>query len=137
MHNLCYIVITRAIASLPAPSRALFVPHLRGRAFAALADSLINNNPLPILADHGIALAAPERRKIEYLATLPEVVLTPPEDEDRRAERGEKGGGKVKEFEGLVPPRKVQKLGKKRREEERLRENRREEKRVRVMGRGQ
>jgi hypothetical protein len=43
----------------------------------------------------------------------------------------------VKEFEGLVPPRKVQKLGKKRREEERLRENRREEKRVRVMGRGQ
>jgi hypothetical protein len=121
MHNMCYIVITQALAALPAPTRALFTPNLRGTAFAALADSLIANDPLPILAAHGIALADPEQRKVAYLATLPELVVTPPEDGDRRAERGEIGGGKVKLFEGLVPPRKVWKLGKRRREEERLR----------------
>jgi hypothetical protein len=141
MHNMCYIVITQTLAALPAPTRALFIPYLRGAAFAALAHSLIANDPLPILAAYGIALADPEQRKVAYLATLPELVVTPPEDGDRTAERGEISGGKVKVFEGLVPPRTVWRLGKRRREElrgrvlEELRKVRREEERLRALER--
>jgi hypothetical protein len=126
MHNLCYIVITRAIVSLPASSRAAFTPHLRGTAFATLAQSLIANDPAPILARHGIALARPEQRRIEYLATLPELVVTPPEDGNRKPMRGERGGRRVKVYEGLVPPKRVGKLGK---------ERRAEEKRLKALGR--
>jgi hypothetical protein len=126
MHNLCYIVITHAINSLPASSRAAFTPHLRGTAFVTLAQSLITNEPAPILARHGIALARLEQRKIEYLATLPELVVTPPEDGNRKPMRGERGGKRVKVYEGLVPPKKVWKLGK---------ERRAEEKRLKALGR--
>jgi hypothetical protein len=68
-------------------------------------------------------------------------VVTPPEDGDRTAERGEISGGKVKVFEGLVPPRTVWRLGKRRREElrgrvlEELRKVRREEERLRALER--
>jgi hypothetical protein len=45
--------------------------------------------------------------RIRYLGTIPELIITPPDDEDRIPKQGEKGGPKVKIVKGLLaPPRR-------------------------------
>jgi hypothetical protein len=49
-----------------------------------------------------------EISRMEYLKTLPELRVTPSEEGNRKPERGEKGGGRVRVLEGMlqVPVRK-------------------------------
>jgi hypothetical protein len=44
--------------------------------------------------------------RIRYLETLPELVVTPPDDRDRIPTQGEKGGPKVRIKRGLLAPLK-------------------------------
>jgi hypothetical protein len=81
------------VAQLPAADRAAIAPLLRSNNSALLAESLLDNNPAPILAKHSIRLSAAELERAEHIATLPELLVTPPEEATiRRAERGEKRG---------------------------------------------
>jgi len=120
LHNFAYAVIMRKVALLSLSERAAFSPYLRGSRFALLADSLLNDTPSPMLAKHGIKLDADQLERAAYLATLPEVIVTPPEDGNRRAERGEKGGKRLRVVEGLLaPPKRVSRVGKQARDKRR------------------
>ncbi|KAF1914872.1 hypothetical protein BDU57DRAFT_540736 [Ampelomyces quisqualis] len=126
IHNFCWIILHKAVAVLPSTDRALFTPYMRGSHFAALAESLLADDPAPILARYGIKLSPTQLRRIEHLKSLPEIVLSPPEDGNRKPQRGEKGGRKLRTKKGFLwVPKKVSKAGKaekqKRKEERKAR----------------
>jgi len=94
---------------------------LSGRRFTALADSIVAGTP-PVgldrlrLQDLKPAL----KRRLEYLATLPELRVTPPDDGDRKPEPGEKGGRKARRVRGLLaPPIRKSRPGKEKKNQER------------------
>ncbi|KAF2831899.1 hypothetical protein CC86DRAFT_400684 [Ophiobolus disseminans] len=121
LHNLAWAILRRHIALLPPPDRAAFAPFLRGARFARLADSLLYNTPSPILAKYGITLNAEQLERVARIASHPELIVTPPEDGNRRAERGEKGGLRLRIDEGLLaPPRKVSRASQEAREKRRV-----------------
>lgn len=80
------------LSSLPPSERTAFAPFLRGANFARLADSLLNDDPAPILAKYGIKLDVKALKQVAYIVSLPSIVVTPPEEGNRMAQRGEKGG---------------------------------------------
>jgi hypothetical protein len=93
---------------------------LSGSRFASLADSVIDNEPLPIVGRLGLRL--PDREIIEHLKTLPVLMVTPPEDGDRKPEAGERGGKGLKYEAGLLaPPKRRGKAGKRLKEAKRVR----------------
>jgi hypothetical protein len=88
---------------------------------------LLTNDLAPILAHYGIELDPLERSGVEYLASLPKIVLTLPEEEDGVVEEEV-----VRVEKGLLrPPRKVARLGKA------AREKMKEERRTRALGEGE
>jgi hypothetical protein len=126
LHNLMYLIMRRRLDQVSPAERSGFSPFLRGARFALLANLLINNEHSPILAKYGIKLEAHERKRVEYVASLPELIVTPPEDGNRKAERGQKGGRMLRFAEGLLaPPPRVswasRERGKKRRAERKAR----------------
>ncbi|KAF2033862.1 hypothetical protein EK21DRAFT_108650 [Setomelanomma holmii] len=105
-----HIVLCRLAQLCPA-NRGALSSYLHGLRFEVLANSLINEEPSPILAKHGIKLETHERKRIEYLASLPEVIVTAPEDGDRKLERGERGAKRLGNAKGLLaPPERVSKV---------------------------
>jgi hypothetical protein len=104
LHNLMYLITRRRLDQVSPAEQSTFRPFLRGARFALLANLLINNDHSPILAKYGIKLEAHERKRVECLASLPELVVTPPEDGNRKAERGQKGGRMLRFAEGLLAP---------------------------------
>jgi hypothetical protein len=58
--------------------------------------------------------------RIRYVETLPELIVTPPDDGDRRPKQGEKGGPRLKVVKGLLaPPQRRSRAGKEIRNKER------------------
>jgi hypothetical protein len=107
-----YGILDQRLRMLPHDARQTLAPYLRASHFAELAESLIANTPPAILANYDIALDAGELAHAEYLATLPEVICTPPEDGDRAPEPGERGGRWVQVEEGrLGVPVRVARAG--------------------------
>jgi hypothetical protein len=105
--------VLRKLRTLCPANRSFFTPYLRGTAFASLADSLIAGDAAPLLARFGLALTGAERERAEYLASLPVLLVTPPEDGNRKPQAGEKGAKKVRFAKGmLAPPRRRSKAGK-------------------------
>jgi hypothetical protein len=126
-----YGILDQRLRALPHDARQTLAPYLRASHFAELAESLTNNTPLGILTDYDIKLDAAELAHATYLATLPEVICTPPEDGDRAPEPGERGGRWVKVEEGkLGVPVRVARAGRAlRKEKQRKEEEKRAEKR--------
>ncbi|KAF1836767.1 hypothetical protein BDW02DRAFT_596108 [Decorospora gaudefroyi] len=79
LHKLIYRTLSPQIS---AKERAEL---LRGNRFAALADSIIDGNPLPIVKEMGLRLPSEER--MEAIAALPELWLTRPEEKRKRERR--------------------------------------------------
>ncbi|KAH7077375.1 hypothetical protein FB567DRAFT_552895 [Paraphoma chrysanthemicola] len=120
LHKLMYFIMRRRHAQLPLAERTAFAPFLRGTRFALLANMLINGEHSPVLAKFGIKLEAPERAWVRLLASLPDIIVTPPEDGDRAPERGQKGGRKLRLVEGLLaPPARISKAGRAEKEKRR------------------
>jgi hypothetical protein len=118
-----YGILEQRLRMLPHDARTALEPYLRASNFAALVESLIANTPLAILAKYDIALDAGELARATYLATLPEVVCTPPEDGNRAPEPGELGGRRVRVEEGkLGVPVRVAKPGRELRKEKEKKE---------------
>ncbi|KAH7073072.1 hypothetical protein BKA63DRAFT_516282 [Paraphoma chrysanthemicola] len=121
LHKLMYFIMRRRLAQLPLAERTAFTPFLRGTRFALLANMLINGEHSPVLAKFGIKLEEHERACVLFLASLPEIVVTPPEDGDRAPERGQKGGRRLRLVEGLLaPPAKMSRAGRAEREKRRV-----------------
>jgi len=97
-------VIQKELKYLSAAERAAFQPYLRGNRFVLLADSLLADEAAPILARYGIKPQANELARAAHIATLPELVVMPSEDGNRRAERGEHGGRRLRFVEGMLAP---------------------------------
>jgi hypothetical protein len=112
-----HIIIYRTLLPQLPPGSDL----LRGARFASLADSIIDGTADEFLQEHGPKWPSEkERKKMEYLKTLPELVVTPPDDGHRKPQRGEKGGRRVKLVPGLLAPVvRKSRAGKERREKER------------------
>jgi hypothetical protein len=125
-----YGILDQRLRALPHDARQTLAPYLRASHFAELAESLTNNTPLGILTDYDIKLDAAELAHATYLATLPEVICTPPEDGDRAPEPGERGGRWVKVEEGkLGVPVRVARAGRALRKEKQKEEEKRAKKR--------
>lgn len=97
LYNLVYHTLLPQLDHLPPNDRSCL---LRGHRFCTLADSIINNDPSPIIAKLGLSL--PRCDRIEYLASLPEVIVNPQDEGDREALPGERRGLKLQRAEGLL-----------------------------------
>jgi hypothetical protein len=88
---------------------------------------LLTNDPSSLLAHYSIELDPLERSRVDYLASLPKIVLTLPKEGDSVVEEEV-----VRVEKGLLrPPRRVGRLGKA------AREKRKEERRARASGKGE
>ena len=90
LYNFAWGIFAQRLARLSPADHAAFAPFLRGARFVRLADPLLNDTPSPLLVKHGIRLDEDLLERVAYLSSLPDAVVTPPEDGDRRAERGMK-----------------------------------------------
>jgi hypothetical protein len=114
LHTIAYHIL---LPQIPLSERSRL---LRGRRFASLADSIANCTASAILENMRIKLPTKVIARMEYLKTLPELIVTPPEDGNRRPKRGEKGGPRVRVIEGfLAPPMRRSGAGKEMREKRR------------------
>jgi hypothetical protein len=113
-----HIIIYRILLPQLPPGSDL----LRGARFASIADSVIDGTADAILQEHGLKLPLEkERKRMEYLKTLPELVVTPPDDGHRKPQPGEKGGRRVKLVPGLlVPPVRKSRAGRERWKKEKM-----------------
>ncbi|KAH7401758.1 hypothetical protein DE146DRAFT_787520 [Phaeosphaeria sp. MPI-PUGE-AT-0046c] len=123
LYNFAYLLLTHHISSLPPHLRTKYSPFLRGGTFASIAEDLFADELSPILREMGMEANDAARRQARFLATLPEVVVTAPEDGDRLPQPGQKGcREKVKVEQGkLVAPKTMSRAARqakiKRREE--------------------
>ena len=95
---------------------------LSGRRFTALVDSIVADTlPIGLERLRLQNLAPALKRRLEYLATLPELRVTPPDDGDREPEPGEKGGRRARRVRGLLaPPKRKSKPGKEKKNKDRV-----------------
>ncbi|KAH7391740.1 hypothetical protein BKA66DRAFT_568157 [Pyrenochaeta sp. MPI-SDFR-AT-0127] len=68
--------------------------------YRGLTESILADRPPGFIAAQGIRL--PSREEMDYLASLPKIILTPPEDGDRKLQPRERGRAKKKDVEGLL-----------------------------------
>jgi hypothetical protein len=104
LHQVVYDVI---ISEYPAFPRR----YLEGSEFFRVVERLLAGEEV-----FGVKFEPEQLEDIEELASLPELVVTSPEDDDRVPERGQKGAKRVKYEEGLLaPPARVSKRRSKKR----------------------
>ncbi|RMZ73895.1 hypothetical protein GMOD_00004697 [Pyrenophora seminiperda CCB06] len=126
LHVGLYEILLNHTRRLPPAERAAL---LSGKRFAENVDSIIEGNPTTALKRLGFPALPPNlQERVQYVATLPIIAVTPPEDGDRRPERGQSGAKRIRYIKGLLaPPKRVAKSGREiKRRERALRKQSRE-----------
>lgn len=112
--NFSRYILKLHISALPPHLRTKYSPYLHGAAFASIVADLFADEPSPIVREMGLEVDDASRKRARFLASLPEVVETGPEDGNRLPEPGQRGGRErvVFEAERLQASRMVARAGK-------------------------
>ncbi|KAH8731522.1 hypothetical protein GQ44DRAFT_722486 [Phaeosphaeriaceae sp. PMI808] len=76
-------IVVQKLGELDIDEHLDFLPFQEAPHFAELVDSLVNDEPSPVVTRFRLGLEEEQRKKVQYLLTLPELITTPPDDGNR------------------------------------------------------